>query len=56
MYSVGTRLNIKGLDATVIGYIEYANPEDGYKTWIDYRLKTHKGECWLSCDETYHEY
>ena len=56
MYGVGTKLNIKGLDATVIGYIEYANPEDGYKTWIDYRLKTHKGECWLSCDETYHEY
>ena len=56
MYSVGTKLNIKGLDATVIGYIEYANPEDGYKTWIEYRLKTHKGECWLSCDEVYNEY
>lgn len=56
MYSVGTKLNIKGLDATVIGYIEYANPEDGYKTWVEYRLKTHKGECWLSCDEVYNEY
>ena len=56
MYSVGTKLNIKGLVATVIGYIEYANPEDGYKTWVEYRLKTQKGECWLSCDEAYNEY
>lgn len=56
MYGVGTKLNIRGLEGTVIGYIEYANPEDGYKTWVEYRLKTPRGECWLSCDEVYNEY
>lgn len=56
MYKVGTMLNIKGLDATVIGYIEYKNPDDGFKTWIEYRLRTNEGEQWLSCDEIYNEY
>lgn len=56
MYRVGTQLNIKGLDATVIGYIEYENPNDGFKTWIEYRLSTNEGERWLSCDEAYNEY
>ena len=39
-YNVGTSLNINGLDATVIGLIEYSNPNDGNKKWTDYRLKT----------------
>ena len=47
-YNVGTSLNINGLDATVIGLIEYSNPNDGNKKWTDYRLKTSRGECWLS--------
>lgn len=56
MYKVGTMLDIKGLKATVIGYIEYSNPNDGFNTWIEYRLKTNEGEQWLSCDEVYNEY
>lgn len=55
-YKVGTKLNINGLEGVVIGYIEYANPQDGNKNWVEYRLRTPKGECWLSCDEIYNEY
>lgn len=55
-YRVGTLLNINGLDAKVIGFIQYENPQDGGKDWTEYRLKTNKGECWLSCDEIYQEY
>ncbi len=55
-YEVGTILNIKGIQGTVIGYITYANPKDGYKEWTEYRLSTSKGECWLSCDDVYKEY
>ena len=56
VYKVGTLLNINGLEAKVIGYIQYSNPQDGNKAWTEYRLKTKKGECWLSCDEVYNEY
>ena len=52
-YNVGTSLNINGLDATVIGFIVYSNPNDGNKKWTDYRLKTSRGECWLSVDDVY---
>ena len=55
-YKVGTLLNINGLEAKVIGYIEYQNPQDGNKAWMEYRLKTKKGECWLSRDDVYNEY
>lgn len=55
-YKVGTILNIKGIQGTVIGYITYANQKDGYKEWTEYRLSTSKGECWLSCDDVYNEY
>ncbi|MDE6701371.1 MAG: DUF4178 domain-containing protein [Acetatifactor sp.] len=55
-YRVGTLLNINGLSGKVIGYIEYVNPQDSNKPWTEYRLKTAKGECWLSCDEVYDEY
>lgn len=55
-YRVGTLLNINGLSGKVIGYIEYVNPQDSNKSWTEYRLKTEKGECWLSCDEVYNEY
>lgn len=55
-YRVGTLLNINGLDAKVIGYIQYVNPQDGGKDWTEYRLQTNKGECWLSCDDIYQEY
>ena len=55
-YEVGRILNIKGIQGTVIGYITYANPKDGYKEWTEYRLSTSKGECWLSCDDVYKEY
>lgn len=55
-YNVGTSLNINGLDATVIGFIVYSNPNDGNKKWTDYRLKTSRGECWLSVDDVYNEY
>ncbi|MDE7270646.1 MAG: DUF4178 domain-containing protein, partial [Acetatifactor sp.] len=55
-YRVGTLLNINGLSGQVIGYIEYVNLQDSDKPWTEYRLKTAKGECWLSCDEVYDEY
>ena len=55
-YKVGTILNIKGIQGTVIGYITYANQKDGDKEWTEYRLSTSKGECWLSCDDVYKEY
>lgn len=56
MYEVGTQLSIKGLAATVIGYIVYKNSKDDFKSWTEYRLKTDEGEQWLSCDEFYNEY
>lgn len=55
-YKVGSILNIKGIQGTVIGYITYANQKDAYKEWTEYRLSTSKGECWLSCDDVYNEY
>ncbi|MBQ9984067.1 MAG: DUF4178 domain-containing protein [Lachnospiraceae bacterium] len=55
-YRVGTLLNINGMDGKVIGYIRYRNPDDGNKSWTEYRLRTSRGECWLSCDEEYNEY
>lgn len=56
LYSVGTLLSINGLEGKVIGFIHYTNPGDGNKGWTEYRLKTTRGECWLSCDEIYDEY
>ena len=53
-YKVGTLLNINGLEAKVIGYIQYSNPQDGNKAWTEYRLKTKKGECWLTMNIRYH--
>jgi len=53
---VGTKLNVDGLDASVIGYIEYANPADNNNRWREYRLRTPKGERWLSIDDVYKEY
>ncbi|MBR1470390.1 MAG: DUF4178 domain-containing protein [Lachnospiraceae bacterium] len=55
-YSIGTKLRIRDLECTVIGFIEYANMNDGYKRWKEYRLQTNKGEFWLSVDDVYHEY
>lgn len=55
-YKIGTRLAINGIEGTVIGYITYANPHDNNKEWTEYRLRTNRGECWLSCDECYNEY
>ena len=55
-YRVGTLLNINGMAGKVIGYIQYENPQDSHKPWTEYRLKTDRGECWLSCDEVYDEY
>lgn len=56
LYKIGTRLVINGIDGKVIGYITYANPNDNYKQWTEYRVKTNSGEHWLSCDEIYNEY
>ncbi len=56
LYRVGTKLGINGIEGTVIGYITYANPNDGNKEWTEYRLRTSRGECWLSCDDSYNEY
>lgn len=53
---VGSILNVDGLEAHVIGWIRYKNTHDGNKTWTEYRLKTNKGERWLSIDEVYKEY
>lgn len=55
-YQVGTLLNINGLEGKVIGYIQYENTQDPGKEWVEYRLWTPKGECWLSCDDFYKEY
>ncbi len=55
-YRVGTLLSINGMNGKVIGYITYENPDDGHKAWTEYQLKTDSGECWLSCDDVYHEY
>ncbi len=55
-YRVGTRLGINGIEGKIIGYITYMNPNDGYKEWTEYRMKTSRGECWLSCDDVYNEY
>ncbi|ETP71882.1 hypothetical protein UYO_2111 [Lachnospiraceae bacterium JC7] len=52
----GSILKINGLDAHVIGWIRYKNTQDGNKTWMEYRLKTNKGERWLSVDDIYKEY
>lgn len=56
MYDVGTLLSINGLSGKVIGGIQYENIQDPGKFWTEYRLKTARGECWLSCDEFYDEY
>lgn len=56
LYHVGTLLNINGLSGKVIGYIQYENIQDPGKPWTEYRLRTARGECWLSCDEAYDEY
>ena len=55
-FRVGTILRIKDIEGEVIGYIKYANPQDGNKTWTEYRLRTRVGERWLSVDECYDEY
>lgn len=55
-YRVGTLLNINGMNAKVIGFIQYENLHDTGKRWMEYRLQTNKGECWLSCDDYYQEY
>ena len=55
-YRVGTMLRINDIEGKVIGYIKYANPQDDNKTWIEYRLRTKTGECWLSVDDFYAEY
>lgn len=56
IYSVGTLLSVGEESGQVIGYIEYRNPGDGDKTWVEHRMKGPKGEWWLSCDEYYDEY
>lgn len=50
-------LKIDGMECEVLGYIEYRDDKEnfGYR-WYDYRLKTPKGEMWLSVDDTYEEY
>lgn len=55
-FRVGAILKINDLEGKVIGYIKYANPQDGNKTWTEYRLRTKIGERWLSVDECYDEY
>ncbi len=55
-YRVGTKLRIRDLECKVVGFIEYANINDGYKRWKEYRLSTNKGEFWLSVDDVYREY
>lgn len=55
-FQVGSVLRINDIQGTVIGYIKYANPEDGNKIWTEYRLRTDLGERWLSVDEIYDEY
>ena len=55
-YSIGSKLQIRDLECKVVGFIEYANVNDGYKRWKEYRLSTNKGEFWLSVDDVYHEY
>ncbi len=55
-YRIGTLLNVNGLEAKVIGFIQYENLQDLGKEWTEYRLQTKQGERWLSCDEHYREY
>ena len=55
-YNLGTKLRIRDVEGTVVGIIEYANINDGYKKWREYRLNTNKGEFWLSVDDIYQEY
>lgn len=55
-YRVGTKLAINGIEGKVIGYVTYMNPNDNYKEWTEYRLRTSRGECWLSFDDAYDEY
>jgi len=55
-YSVGTLLSVGSESGQVIGYIEYRNPKDHDKTWVEYRMKGPSGEWWLSCDDEYKEY
>ena len=55
-YRIGTLLNINGLEAKVIGFIQYENLQEVGKEWTEYRLQTKQGERWLSCDEHYQEY
>ncbi len=56
IYNVGTELNIKNRNYKVLGYIEYTNPRDDDKNWIEYRLRGSEGEVWLSVDDCYNEY
>ena len=39
-YRVGTLLNINGMNAKVIGFVQYENLQDSGKRWKEYRLKT----------------
>lgn len=56
-YQIGTILNVDGIEGTVIGYIEYMNPDDNNNRWIEYRLNVKGGgEQWLSIDDVYEEY
>lgn len=55
-YKIGTILDVDGTRGKVIGYIQYANRRDNNNTWYEYRLKTDKGERWLSIDDVYKEY
>ncbi len=56
MYRIGTKLSIGDISGTVIGYINYSNPQDGNKAWTEYRLYSSSGEYWLSIDDEYKEY
>lgn len=56
MFKIGTRLNVDGLEAHVIGYIVYRNRNDNNNDWTEYRLMTEEGEHWLSWDDVYQEY
>ncbi len=56
-FAVGTELNINDKYYRVLGYIIYACPEDGNKTWTEYRLIDDDDfEYYLSVDEIYQEF
>lgn len=55
-FEPGTVLKVDGVDAQVIGYIVYKNPDDCDKSWVDYRLISEGKELWLSWDDEYQEY